>query len=286
MNFVKHITVLIIFLFVGCVHSFSQVSYTKADSLIFEKYITAFVSKKDMPISELILQTAMYFKGTPYVSATLEKNKKAERLTINLRELDCTTLVENCIALSMCVQSDAPSFSTYCKMLQDVRYRKGIIDGYNSRLHYASDWMYENEKRGIFANISYQLGGEKFDKEINFMSSYSKLYPQLADNKKLIDDIKIIESLLNKRSGYYVINKENLRNINKEILDGDIILFSTVIKGLDFSHMAVAYHSNGCLSFVHASSSEKKVVVDKQSLYQYCKNSGKCDGVVILRLLK
>ena len=44
---------------------------------------------------------ARQFLGVPYVAYTLEKFS-SERLIVNTRELDCTTLIENVTALTLC----------------------------------------------------------------------------------------------------------------------------------------------------------------------------------------
>ncbi|NDW08162.1 N-acetylmuramoyl-L-alanine amidase-like domain-containing protein [Dysgonomonas sp. 520] len=284
MKIFKQIILSAVFVLISAVSLSAQVEYTKADSLIFEKYKDAFAGKQDLPLSALITETALFFRGTPYVSNTLEKTKNDERLTVNLRELDCTTLVENCIALSQTIKSGNASFENYCSHLQQLRYRDGIVDGYSSRLHYSSDWMMENEKRNLFENISQNLGGAKIIKTIDYMTTHTSAYRQLKNNPEEVKKIKKNEKQLNKRGGWYVINKQNIADIGKEIKNGDIILFSTTIKGLDFSHMGIAYSDNGRVTFIHASSTAKKVTIEKHSLSQYCLNSGRCNGIALLRV--
>ena len=48
------------------------------------------------------LHFARLFIGRPYVAHTLEV-ADPERLVVNTRQLDCTTLVENVTALTLCV---------------------------------------------------------------------------------------------------------------------------------------------------------------------------------------
>ena len=55
---------------------------------------------------------ARKFLGVPYVAHTLEVNDK-ERLVINTRQLDCTTLVENVVALTLCVRNNKYSYQDY-----------------------------------------------------------------------------------------------------------------------------------------------------------------------------
>ena len=261
----------------------SQVVYSSADSLICVDYVESFSQYKAEPINELVVQTAKYFLGKPYVGATLDKSE-TEHLTVNLQEFDCITLVENCIVLSGMIKSGDMSFDNYCKMLRQSRYRNGEVEDYTSRLHYTSDWMYENEKRGIFKNISKELNGRLETKPINFMSTHVSSYKQLSKNESLQKKIKKVENQLNKRGGYYVINKQSIRSIEDKIQDGDIIVISTSVAGLDFSHVGIAYRNEKHLTFIHASSAKEKVVVEPRSLAEYCKNSSRCNGIAVLRL--
>ena len=261
-----------------------QANYTQTDSLIFEQYCETFSSKKNLPVSELMVESALFFCDSPYVGQTLDIPVKKETLIINLREFDCTTLVENCLALSLTLKSGDVSFKNFSEYLRKIRYRGGVIDGYTSRLHYSSDWMFEKEKDGFLNNISELTGGQKINKNISFMSTHSSLYPYLKNNPEEIKKIKNIEEKLNKRGGWYVINKRDILNTNEKIRNGDIILFSTTISGLDFSHMGIAYKKDGRVTFIHASSKAKKVTIEKHNLSQYCTNSTKCNGIVLLRI--
>ena len=72
---------------------------------------------------------ARKFLGVPYVAHTLEVNDK-ERLVINTRQLDCTTLVENVVALTLCVRNNKYSYQDYLHYIYIIRYRNGKNEGY------------------------------------------------------------------------------------------------------------------------------------------------------------
>lgn len=258
--------------------------FQKADSLIFEDYIKQYGNDKEKPINELMVSTAKYFSGKPYVASTLEIGDK-ENLVINLREFDCTTLVENCIALSFVIKSDDLSFDNYCQILKNIRYRNGEIDGYISRLHYTSDWIYENQKSGLLKNITLEIGGKVVQKPVNFMSSHSHLYKHLKDNTQNIKELKKIEQNINKRYNFAILSVSDIERNKDKIKNGDIIAFSTSVAGLDYSHIGIACWQNNDLHFIHASSRQKEVVLEKKTLTNYCKNSKSCTGISILRLI-
>lgn len=260
-----------------------NVIYNKSDSLIYEDYIKTFSKDEKKPFSELIISTAKYFLEKPYVASTLEVSDN-ETLVVNLRELDCTTFVENCIALSGIIKFGRSSLDDYSALLTYIRYRGGEIDGYTSRLHYTSDWAYENEEKGILKNISGEIGGQTILKTINFMSTHPQSYKHLKDNKENIAKIKEIEDSINSRKAYIVVPTSAIPASSKDIQNGDIVAFATSADGLDYSHVGIAYWENEQLHFIHASSRMKKVVIEQKTLFEYCKDSKSCTGISIFRI--
>lgn len=261
----------------------SAYSYTRQDSLIFEKYITDFGEKQDLPMGRLIAETALYFKGRPYVASTLEKENK-EKLVINLREFDCTTLVETCIALSGTIRSKEHTFKKFRELLQMIRYRQGIVENYSSRLHYVSDWIYDNSEKGILTDVCKDAGSVLEKKLIDYMSTHPNAYRQLTGDRKMQHKMEEVEADINARGGYYYIPKQDVNKIDERISEGDIIAFATSIDGLDYSHIGIAYRGDHGLSFIHASTRSKTVTVEPQSLYDYCKKSSRCTGITVLRI--
>ena len=57
------------------------------DKAIYERYCTAVKEKAALPTGDLMVETARFFLGTPYVAGTLEE--EPETLVINLHGLDC-----------------------------------------------------------------------------------------------------------------------------------------------------------------------------------------------------
>lgn len=262
----------------------AAVVYTEQDSLIYEKYISQLKAEATLPIGELIVKTALFFRDTPYVASTLDNNQE-EQLVVNLHQFDCTTFVENCIALSRTLKTGNYSFSNFCNQLKSIRYRDGEIEDYTSRLHYVTDWIYNNSKRGILEDKTFSLGGIKDTKTIHFMSTHTDAYKPLRNNLKLQQKIGGIEQQINNRAEYYVLKKKDINIVSSKINNGDIIAFATSIEGLDYTHIAIAYHDQGTLTFIHASSKAMKVIIEPQSLYDYCLKSTKCTGVSIFRAI-
>lgn len=275
--------ILFLFLFLTMVFMTNAgVRYTKQDSIIYAKYISQFKVDSKLPIGELIAKTALFFRETPYVASTLDNNQ-SEQLIVNLHQFDCTTFVESCVALSRTLKSGNYSFSNFCSQLKSIRYRDGKIDDYTSRLHYMTDWIYDNTKKSILTDETLTLGGIPNHKTINFMSTHTGAYKPLLTNMKLQRKIVLIEQQINNRHGYCVLNKHNINKISSQINDGDIIAFATNINGLDYTHISIAYHYNNKLTFIHASSKSMKVITEPQPLFDYCRKSTKSEGISIFR---
>lgn len=261
----------------------AQAVYTKSDSVAYNRYITTFAKHKNKPMNELVALTGKHFLGRPYTGATLE-NPEKEELIVNLREFDCTTYVESMIALAKELKKDKEdqSFEGFMNNIQWMRYRDGKIKGYTTRIHYSSDWVYENTE--LFDNITIQLGGALVQKAVSFMSSNPHLYPALKNSKANQEKIKGYEQIINKRNNYALLPVAKIKSVEKGIKTGDIIIFGTSANGLDYSHMGFALWEGGVLKLLHASSARKRVVIDSKSLVQYCTTSKTCTGITVLRL--
>ena len=71
-------TIFLLFLtcFFCCGQAAEQVYVTEADRAIFDRYVSEMSADKSLPTGELMVKTARFFLNTPYVAATLEKNRK------------------------------------------------------------------------------------------------------------------------------------------------------------------------------------------------------------------
>jgi hypothetical protein len=254
-----------------------------ADITIYEKILNyANINKlENKSLPEIEIEIAKQFIGTPYVGRTLEKDS-IETLVLNLRELDCTTFLENVLAISLCIKNKKIKYNDYCEMLVKIRYRNGQIDGYPSRLHYTTDWLLDNQQKGIIKIVSEEFGPSNFDKKVNFMSTHPENYKQLK-NQAFLETMTMHELRIS-LSKLKFIPKTKINEFAKNIKDGDIIAISTKIPGLDFSHVVIAAWHNNQLYFYHASLKEKKVVLSDKPLQDYLAGIKSNDGIVVARL--
>jgi hypothetical protein len=278
----KNLFIFVLFLLAGGI----ALSQTKEkEEEIVRKYFASIATEKGrLSPNELIVKAALSLLNTPYVAATLEVNEE-EELVVNLHELDCLTFVENCLALSRAVQYPAPGYEYFTRELRKIRYRNGAIQGYTSRLHYTCDWIFDNSGKGVLEDITYALGGKRFKPDVYYMSSHPDSYPALKRNPQDVETVAEIEKRINQRNNYYYIPKSEIGEKASQIKSGDIVGFTTTMAGLDISHVGIAYWDKGQLTFIHASSKAKKVIVNPESISDYCYRSESNTGVVILRTL-
>ncbi|MBQ2524579.1 MAG: DUF1460 domain-containing protein, partial [Prevotella sp.] len=246
-----------------------NIQYTKSDSVKVESFL-AEAYKQDFT-TNWVLYFSSKLMGIPYVAKTLEGND-TEKLIINLRQLDCTTFVENVMALSICAQRRLYTFNDFCRYLKLLRYKNGMIS-YPTRLHYFTQWIADNTELGFVKEI--QSPDSVFTRiqtlDINYMSTHSAQYPMLVRHPSWISEIEKCEKELQGKQFRY-IPKEEINNSNAfrdAIKDGDIIAITTKKKGLDTSHIGFAvWHLDG-LHLINASQIHKKVVDEPMTLYNY-----------------
>ena len=221
-----------------------------------------------------LVETAKLFVGIPYVAGTLEK--APEQLVIDFKGLDCITFVENAIALTL-----AKDESNYRHILQNLRYRQGIIDGYPSRIHYLSEWLVRIGRQGIFTQIN--NGGDLcFEPDLHFMSSNPKYYAALKNDSTAVNAIAKKEAAFNDmKIGFHFYSKNAFED--RLLQHGDIVAFKSKKEGLDFDHLGLVVVENGQKLLLHASLDYKKVLITKESVKDYLMRIKKFDGVSIVR---
>ena len=271
-------------------------------------------------LAESSLQSPLDFArrlcGRPYVAHTLERGD--EHLVVNLRGLDCATLVETASALAMArrqlgqMQRTLPNngwqamdkdsliqrgqdahypardpWKAFCSALESIRYRNGHCDGYLSRLHYLSFWIEDHKRRGNIVEVQLPAKLTKMRRtDIHYMSRHPTKYPGL----KNADDVRRIAELEAQHTGHtfeYLPQeacgrtKEELQGIH----DGDIICIVTTLDGLDYSHQGLAFWDNdGKLHLLHASSAKGKVIADTRPLDAYLQGIKTSIGIRVLRI--
>ncbi len=248
---------------------------------VFNRIIRSFKKKMFQPRSftDLIVEVGKLFLGRPY---SQNHGEPYEYLHLNLRRFDCFTFIEHVIGFVLLLKWGLNSFEAFLQILKKVSFRAGKVKGYTSRLHYFTDWVYDNQKKGFLKDVTREIGGKVLRKTINYMSKHRESYPQLRNEKDLLK-MKDIEKCISKRAIYF-IPKERFRASEKKIEDGDIIGITTYKRGLDVEHVGIGVRVKGRIHLLHASSKEGMVLISKETLYRYLMRSKSRSGIIVARI--
>ena len=260
-----------------------DLTFSTEDVAAFNACMESIRSAVPQTVGDATLAAARCFVGRPYVAATLEK--EPERLVVNLREWDCTTLVESAVAVARTARGDAPSFATYLRELSCLRYRTDSINDYTDRLHYFSDWIYENARRGPICDMTAAIGGRPYRPQLSFMSAHPDRYAALRTHPWRVAFMREKEAEISARTGYAVLPTASIPAASSALRDGDIVCFVTDIPGLDISHVGIICRRGRTVTFIHASSAAGRVIVEPTSLHAYATRNPRTIGVMILRPL-
>jgi hypothetical protein len=166
-----------------------------------------------------------------------------------------------------------------------MRYRGGERQGYISRLHYFSEWLDDNQRRGLVRLLGQELGGVPDTRPLRFMSEHRDAYPALA-NDEVFRQIQALERGLD-GSTRWVVPTARIPEVSDRIQTGDILAFATAIEGLDVTHAAYAYRDEGgVLRVLHAPLSGGEVEITDSTLPEYVAAIRRSTGVLVARPLQ
>ena len=276
------ILLILIFTAIG-IGNAQQITCSPADKKAFEDKTIEIDGLLENDFGKTLVAIGKTFIGTPYVAKTLEIGEK-ESLVVNLHGLDCTTFVENVLAFGVQLKDGKSDFDSFTKALETIRYKDGRLNGYGSRLHYFTEWIRNNEQKGLLKDVSSEIGGSEMEKDINFMGTHRDLYPFLKDQTNF-EKILATEAALAKETFCYLPQDEI--EANEHLIEtGDIIALATSINGLDVTHTGIATREkNGRVHLLHASTGSMEVEVTKLPLAQYLKGVNKNIGILVARPL-
>ena len=288
----KHILFLVSVLWMYSLCQSSQLmAQTKPDEIVMmphdkeivENILKQLKTDQKTETGLLVIKVGKLFLESPYVANTLEVGGN-EKMVINLREQDCTTFAENCLALARTIHKDNPSFNDFVDELRFIRYRDGILNGYPSRLHYFSDWIFNNDQKKAVKSVSKEIANVAIDNRVSFMSTHPEAYPALASNPDFVKQIAIQENAISNRKTWY-IPKGRLVEFEQLLHDGDIIGIATNMQGMDISHVVIGIHKDGRIHLLHASLKYKKVLISNETLEQYLNTQKSATGIMVARPL-
>ena len=265
--------------FLSCYgHSGTYVT-TDQDRALAEEVLMKLKAHQDEEPGNLMVRAANALLGQPYVAGTLEELPD-EKLCVYLTRTDCILFVETCLGLVQAAQRNTVSFDYFVSELQQSRYRDGVCSRYEDRLHYTTEWARQGVARGVLEDMTEALGGVRYDHPVHYMSMHPDAYPRMTD----VDAIRAVEASINAAPSTY-IPKSALKGALGGIRNGDILLFTTTVDGLDVSHCAIAKVEAGKpVRFIHASTGAMKVILEPRTLEEYVMGRKAVTGIQVYRV--
>ncbi|HEX2091549.1 MAG TPA: N-acetylmuramoyl-L-alanine amidase-like domain-containing protein [Longimicrobiaceae bacterium] len=249
--------------------------------------------RRRVPLGNAVARAGELALGTPYEAYTLEAYLKAggspwekEPLTLWLTRFDCVSLVESCLAVArVAARGGPPTWDTFGREVERMRYRGGVRAGYTSRLHYFSEWITDNARRGLVRELGRELGGEADRRPLRFMTEHRGSYPALRDDR-VFAEIGARERALDD-DPRRVVPTARIPEVSDRIRTGDILAFATSIEGLDVTHTGLAYRDRrGVLRVLHAPLSGGVVEVSRGTLPEYVAAIRRSTGILVARPLR
>lgn len=246
---------------------------------------------RELPIGECMRHVAMELEGTPYVGFTLELDKDNEICSVNFTGLDCVTFFEDTLDFSrMLKRGGEPTPDAMLREVLFTRYRGGRMTDFTSRLHYTTDWMFDNQQKGVVKILTPDLpGATRFTQKVGIMSAKPNGYRQLAAHPELVPRIKKIEDEINAREETMFVPMDKLPEAQSMLKTGDIVGIATTEPGIDIAHTGlVIVDEKGVPHFMDASSMKKKMKVtfEPGAIAESLKGSPKHNGAVFARPLE
>lgn len=117
------------------------------------------IHAQNAALSSRVEAVSARFLGTPYVLGPLGEGPDGQfdrDPLVNFQKADCTTYVEEVIALSL-----EPNLKRAKNLLQKIRYHDGKIS-YATRNHFPEvDWIPNNSAAGFIEDITREIGGDR-----------------------------------------------------------------------------------------------------------------------------
>jgi len=239
---------------------------------------------RKLSLGELVGRVGLALVNTKYEGWTLERDPDREFCYVNLDALDCVTFYESALGMARMIKAGERKPDALVSHITRMRYRNGQIAGYPSRLHYTTDWMTDNDRRGLVEKVTHTLEGSvPMTKTMNFMSQNPNAYRQLKAHPELIREIEAREEELNRiAKTLHYLPKGKVQTVEGKLKTGDIVGIVTSVAGLDCSHTGLIIRKGEEARFLHASSTAGRVVSGPR-ISDYLSRNSKSTGILVAR---
>lgn len=240
-----------------------------------------------LPLGERTAKVGLALAGTPYRGFTLEIDDHIEAPSANFQGMDCWTFYEIALGFARMLHAGPAPYAPadLLRMIELERYRHGQCTGaYLSRIHFLEELFYDNERRGLLTNLTRDLpGAERMGhRDIREMTVMWRHYRYLRNNPRLNAEMARIQARVSDLPVYHV-PKRSVPAAERELQTGDVIAITSRDTGGYTSHVGLAYRDgSGVLRFLHASSRQRRVVLDER-LSSYLADKRDDIGIVAVR---
>ncbi len=227
-----------------------QPQLSQADRRIFKSLLTRAKQEnwEQLELGTLTQVVGQSFLGREYKANLLDRAPSLanghETLLASLQQFDCVLFVETVLALAQTIRqpdlSEAQAEQLFFSALQQHRYRHGQLDDYCSRLHYFSDWILDNQRRGLVQEMGRSLDGKPLVRSLSFMSQNWNKYPVLVAHPKFKKCIANVEAEVSSKDVFYIPTQQISQYYSK-VQPGDVIGVVTNIEELDVTHSGFVY---------------------------------------------
>jgi hypothetical protein len=231
---------------------------------------------------EYLARVALVQHGVPYDVEVPPPGE--EELRVRLDRFECVSFIESSLAIARCGFRSEPTVECYLDEVVASRYRNGQREGYDSRLHYFVDWLFDNERRGRLHNFTADVGGEPTRAEF-FLISERQLprstLPQ-SEIQKLRQSLVRTERRLTDTE-HSVLTRDTAPDVLDRLEDGDIVAIVRERPGLLVHHAGFVYRASGVPRLLHASSYHERVVLTIEDITDYLLRRPERKGVIVSR---
>ena len=241
---------------------------------------------KSMPLTEYFF--CQLTEGSIPTSMTQPLDE--EHLIVSLSHVDCTTVMEDVLALALCYRDGRTTLADLKDYYRRMHYQNGVIT-FATRNHYFTWIMQSAIKEGFVERISPDEPAFPFtgvqDMQPSYMTRNKYLFRPQMENK---DNYEAI-ALRQQQGVRFTYIPRELLNMpqNSElgvIRDGDILAVvcdqHSWARGVEIKHLLIAKWLDGRLHFYHASGDGLGLA--DMDAYTYMKDKFTMIGVAVYRL--
>lgn len=241
---------------------------------------------QSIPLTEYFFLQLM--KGG--ISTSFTQPIEEEHLMVSLRQVDCTTVIEDVLSLALCYRDGRTTLTDLKNYYRRMHYQNGVVS-YATRNHYFT-WIIQSAiKEGFVERISPDEPTFPFtalmDIQPNYMTTNKHLFPPRLEQE---DNFKAITLRQQQRVRFTYIPRELLNMPQQSelgvIRDGDILAVAcnqhSWARGVEVKHLLIAKWIDARLHFYHAS--ETGLEQESLDAYNYMKDKFTMIGVAVYRL--